>query len=190
MPPIRNAAATREKLLAAARSRFLQESYESVGLRDVARDVGVDVALIGRYFGSKEKLFRAVLNNQEGNWGGLGLAAADLAESLAEMLSDRSHDTEHVERLLIMLRSAASPQAAAIVSSTFQDDVLEPLAKIVGGADAQARAAMALGIMMGTKVVRTFIGLDDACQLEPAAFHDKIVDILRLALTPSEERVG
>ena len=47
----RNAAATREAILRAARARFLSDSYESVGLRDIAGDACVVVALVGRYFG-------------------------------------------------------------------------------------------------------------------------------------------
>ena len=44
----RNAATTRHSILVAATRRFLQDSYECVGLRDIAGDVGVDVALVSR----------------------------------------------------------------------------------------------------------------------------------------------
>ena len=59
----RNANATRQAILEAARVRFCADSYDEVGMRDVARDVGVDAALISRYFGSKEDLFVAVLES-------------------------------------------------------------------------------------------------------------------------------
>jgi AcrR family transcriptional regulator len=65
-PRPRNAAATRAAILEAATGRFAAESYEQVGMRDIARDVGVDPALISRYFGSKEELFRAVLDDCDG----------------------------------------------------------------------------------------------------------------------------
>ena len=55
-PRPRNAAATRTAILEAARERFAAESYDDVGMRDIARDVGVDAALISRYFGSKDDL--------------------------------------------------------------------------------------------------------------------------------------
>src|SRR3546814_4650837 len=60
----RNAAATRHAILLAATGRFLQDSYECVGLRDIARDAGIDVALVSRYFGSKEELFAQVLRGE------------------------------------------------------------------------------------------------------------------------------
>lgn len=63
VPRPRNANATRQAILEAARERFCAESYDDVGMRDVARDVGVDAALISRYFGSKEDLFLSVLDS-------------------------------------------------------------------------------------------------------------------------------
>ena len=49
---------TRERILKAALLRFSTHSYEETGLRDIASDVGVDMAYVHRSFGSKEKLFR------------------------------------------------------------------------------------------------------------------------------------
>jgi AcrR family transcriptional regulator len=53
----RNAIQTRADILAAARRRFGAEGYDRTTLRAIAADVGVDAALIIRYFGSKQDLF-------------------------------------------------------------------------------------------------------------------------------------
>jgi AcrR family transcriptional regulator len=53
----RNAAQTRADILTAARRRFAAEGYERTTLRAIAADVGVDAALVIRYFGSKQDLF-------------------------------------------------------------------------------------------------------------------------------------
>jgi AcrR family transcriptional regulator len=53
----RNASQTRADILAAARRRFGAEGYDRTTLRAVASDVGVDAALVIRYFGSKQELF-------------------------------------------------------------------------------------------------------------------------------------
>jgi AcrR family transcriptional regulator len=37
--------------------RFTRTSYEQTGLRDIAADVGIDVAYVHRCFGSKKRLF-------------------------------------------------------------------------------------------------------------------------------------
>ena len=53
----RNAAQTRADILSAARRRFATEGFERTTLRAIAADVGVDAALVTRYFGSKQDLF-------------------------------------------------------------------------------------------------------------------------------------
>jgi AcrR family transcriptional regulator len=55
----RNARETRADILAAARVRFGADGFERTTLRAVAADVGVDPALVIRYFGSKQDLFAA-----------------------------------------------------------------------------------------------------------------------------------
>ena len=62
-PRPRNAEATRAAIHDAAMERFSRESYDDVGMRDIAGDVGVDAALVSRYFGSKEDLFASVLDS-------------------------------------------------------------------------------------------------------------------------------
>lgn len=53
----RNADGTRAEILAAARARFGSDGYERTTLRAIAADVGVDAALVIRYFGNKQQLF-------------------------------------------------------------------------------------------------------------------------------------
>jgi AcrR family transcriptional regulator len=45
--------ATRDRILNAAMERFSRTSYEQTGLRDIAADVGVDVAYVHRCFARK-----------------------------------------------------------------------------------------------------------------------------------------
>ena len=58
----RNAQATRDAILAAARTLFTQHGFEGVGLREIAAQVGVNASLVNRYFGSKEALFTAAVD--------------------------------------------------------------------------------------------------------------------------------
>jgi AcrR family transcriptional regulator len=184
MPPLRNAAATRERLLASARQRFLSESYENVSLREIAGDAGVDVALVGRYFGNKEQLFKDVLRKDEGDLQELAADAPDLPAFLADLVNtkDVSGDAAHVERLLIMLRSASSPQASALVRASFQEDVLGPLSALLSGENAQARAAMAMSVLMGATVMRTIMNLNVMGECDAGAFKVRLENLLRTAL--------
>src|SRR3546814_12999364 len=89
----RDAAATRAAILAAARERFLRESYDSVGLREIAGDAGVDVALISRYFGGKEGLFREVVAvDKEEKLIREPLTAAEIPDSPTQLLPREVHN--------------------------------------------------------------------------------------------------
>lgn len=53
----------RQRLLHSARSLFIRHPYHQVALRQVAREAGVDAALIRYYFGTKAGLLEAVLRD-------------------------------------------------------------------------------------------------------------------------------
>lgn len=55
------AAATREKVLAAARELFVSSKYEDVKAADIAKSAGVAHGLVFHHFGSKQGLYREVL---------------------------------------------------------------------------------------------------------------------------------
>src|SRR3954451_9179765 len=52
---------TRAAILDAARAAFAERGYEAVSIRAVARDAGVDPALVHRFHGTKEDLFVAAM---------------------------------------------------------------------------------------------------------------------------------
>src|SRR5690606_21905647 len=174
---------TRQALLAAARARFLQESYENVGLREIAGAVGVDVALIGRYFGSKEDLFREVL--------GMGRKKDILPEDVGPQdipgflttlfLSHDEDENENVERLLIILRSASSPAASRVVREALRHDVLVPLAERLGGTNPEVRASTSMAVWMGMTILRTVIAIDPICQRAPE-LEERLLALFTAAL--------
>src|ERR687895_1614836 len=59
--PHRDRAATRQRLLDAARRLFAEHGYDHVTVRMIAAAADANVALINRYFGSKSGLFGEVL---------------------------------------------------------------------------------------------------------------------------------
>jgi AcrR family transcriptional regulator len=185
MAQVRNAAATRERLLACAWKRFLREGYEGAGLRDIAKDAGVNVALVGRYFGSKGELFKQVLGKDAGDWKEQAVQADDLPSFLAEiaMKNDRPEQATHVERLLIMLRSTSSPEASELVRQAIGEDVLTPLSKLLCGEHATVRAAMALSVLMGMTVFRTVLNVSALAAETADMPSDRLTELLRVALS-------
>jgi AcrR family transcriptional regulator len=191
--PTRNAAATREKMLQAARARFLRESYDHVGLREIAADAGVDVALVGRYFGSKEALFKEVLKGSDGLLLEGGLQAADLPAYLASLVTQDhgggaggcggyESDNEDIERLIIILRSAASPKAATVVRQAMSENVLEPIAALLDGDDAEIRASMALSVLMGSTILSRIMAVEPICECDGESMRRNLTALLKAAL--------
>ncbi|MGX8273090.1 TetR/AcrR family transcriptional regulator [Brevundimonas diminuta] len=161
VPRPRNANATRQAILEAARERFCAESYDDVGMRDVARDVGVDAALISRYFGSKEDLFVAVMDSCKNGRDLLEGDRADFGERLArEIVYGDMTPCEHqdggvkMRGLLIVLRSIGSAKAMDVIQRTSNSRFFEPLTQWIGGEDAAVRARMVAGLIMGMAIGR------------------------------------
>src|SRR6201990_280482 len=106
----RNASRTRADILAAARRRFGAEGYERTTLRAVAADVGVDAALVIRYFGSKQNLFAAAAD--------FTIELPDLSgldpDDVANILLERFFAVwEEDETFVALLRAAMTSQLAA-----------------------------------------------------------------------------
>lgn len=184
MPKRRKCAATtREAIFEAARARFLSESYETVGMRDIARDAGVDVALVSRYFGSKEELFRLVLKGGQDKKFELP-ADTDLATFFFSMVvqPDDEDCTYHREKLMIMLRSANSPAAAEVIREGFRSDVLAPLAEAISGPDADAKAVLAMAILIGTNFLKTVMPVEPLSQDGQAHFRAELLRLFEHAL--------
>lgn len=167
-PRRRNAEATRAALLDAARACFRQQSYETVGLRDIAGAAGADVALIGRYFGSKAGLFREVLRGDRLQQLKDDLPeAARMADYLTQqaMRDDAGKDDEGLDRLLILLRSASSREAAPIIHEAVREDALKPFtARLGGGEDAELRASFLLAALLGTAIVKRVLKVEPVCE--------------------------
>ncbi len=186
----RNAAATSEAILAAARCRFQRESYENVGLRDIAGDVGVDVALISRYFGNKEQLFRRVCGKDKPPVIA-GATPDQLAEFFASILMEASDDDHqaHMEKLMIVMRSASSPQAAPIVCDAFYEDGMAPIANLLSGCHTEIRAGMAMAILLGTGMLRTIMSVEPLCEGDGEVLRRKLVKLFKVALSEDEQIV-
>src|ERR1700730_4866479 len=50
---------SKQRIIAAARDRFMREGYQHATVRAIAADAGVDVAMVYYFFGNKEGLFTA-----------------------------------------------------------------------------------------------------------------------------------
>lgn len=147
-------------------------------MRDVAGDVGVDAALISRYFGSKEELFLAVLNDcgeasdlMEGD-------RADFGRRFAHELVYGARKDGKLNWLLIMLRSAASPKAGEVLKQS-ADQFYVPLTAWLGGEQPKVRSRMLAGLLMGLTVSRDISGGFDLSEAECEAMCRRLAVVLQ-----------
>jgi AcrR family transcriptional regulator len=150
----RNATATRMAILAAARARFARDSYERVGVREIAADAGVNAALVIRYFRSKEQLFAAAIAQDLGLSELLAGELDGLGERIVRHFVQQWDDGTALDPLLIVLLSAANQQAAEMVYHSLTAQFVEPLARRLSGDDALLRATLIGAQLLGLAIMR------------------------------------
>lgn len=161
----RNAVATKQAILEAAKCRFAREGYDGASLREIAADAKVDAALISRYFGSKEDLFIEVLNLSSDPSELFEGDKKDFGVRVAVKLLDEPTEDGKLDSLLIMLRSASSPNAAEPIRRAIANKFHDPFAEWLGGPDAAVRARLAGDIIMGVAISRA---IDETHDLDEA----------------------
>lgn len=155
---------TRDRILQAAVARFASATYDEVSLRDLAADVGVDVAYVHRSFGSKASLFEAALQAASGDDGRPPLADAppdECAFDLVRRLLDKPRFDQRggPGPMDILLRSLASKKASAILRDKAERDILRPIAERMGH-EGDLRAAIVVALLLGMGMARDLIQLD------------------------------
>ena len=151
----RDAAQTRADILAAAKRRFATEGFERTTLRAIAADVGVDAALVIRYFGSKQDLFATATE--------FVISLPDLTgaepDHIADMLLPRYFAVwEDDHSFLALLRAAMTSRVAAdILNETLATHVAPTLAAATPD-NQQQRIALTDAFVIGLAATRSVIG--------------------------------
>lgn len=154
------AARTRAAILVAARAQFTDTGYDGTGLRAIAARAGVNVALIGRYFGSKDGLFLAAVQPHLGIGLLLDGPMAEFGARAARIMDMKV--SRRFDPMLALLRAAGSPACAPVVRDAVRDQVILPLAARLDGADRQQRAMMIFATLAGYELSVSLLQLDRA----------------------------
>jgi AcrR family transcriptional regulator len=154
-PRRRDAAATRIRLLDAARELFLANGYNAIGLREVAARAGVDVTLVRRYFGSKQRLFTEATDVSE-NVEEIRSAADDALgrKMIARVLGVR-RDVD--APLFALLRSSGDPSVVARLNAQLDEGLTRNLAQRIAADNSRIRADMVAALLLGIGVQRVLL---------------------------------
>ena len=114
-------AATREAILAAAAEEFADKGFALASARAICRRAGANSALLSRYFGSKEALYRLVAKRL---FGDLGAPLATLCDSVSDEATWRAAVREWVDDMLFM--TLPTEKAQRLCAALFRHEVTRP----------------------------------------------------------------
>jgi AcrR family transcriptional regulator len=168
-PRRRDAEATKAAILEAARYAFSHASYDQVGLRDIAARAGVDVALVSRYFGSKEDLFEAAITAGKPPSPPTDLPPrSEIGVWLARRVLSH-HDDGDPTRQLVLHHAIGNAGAAAVVRKMVMERFIRPMGAFIGGPDGELRASLIYSLLAGFGMMGRLV------KLEPIANAEKEV---------------
>ena len=156
---------TREAITSAAGKLFAEQGFDRASIRAIAREAGVDPALVTHYFGSKQRLFVEVSRFPidpeliveqvvAGPRKAVGTRLATLVLGVLESPQGR-------ERVTGMVRAAASePAAAEAMRSLIEAGVIGPIAHALGSDRPELRATFAGSQFVGLVMARYIIGVE------------------------------
>ena len=170
-----------------AHRRFLAEGYQSVTMRSVAAEAGVDAALISYYFGSKKGLFGAAM----------ALSANPPEVLLAALAGDPQHLPERVLTALLhawddpaggaALRTMVSaamqePELARLLREVLEHEIVDRLAEHLTGRSGRVRAAAFVTQLSGVVFTRYVLAVEPVATMKVDELVRSLSPGLRAAL--------
>jgi AcrR family transcriptional regulator len=176
----RDAAASKEALLQAARTLFGEQGFEGTTIREIGERAGVDAALIARYFGSKADLYIAavVAEDAEGT-----PSEYEGLKQMADVVLARSDQRGPGPIFQAIVRSDTSPEIRAAALDRVARRWVGPLVAnlTAQGVDRpRLRAQVAASALIGISVGRS-LGWFDEIRSVP---RDELVALIVDALGP------
>jgi AcrR family transcriptional regulator len=189
----RDAAVTRRALVRAARRRFATEGYRATTVRQIASDVGVNVALINRYFVSKEGLFEACMLRTSDELESQGSPRSkSIDEVIGRLIGHaiNSPDSDDPLQLLLLLRSSGDENADGIRRRTLEHFTR----RLAGAAGWNAddpdtdhvllRAQLAIATMLGVVMLRTSAAVQPVASASADDLAEPLAQMMRVLLAP------
>ncbi len=145
-----DAHSTQHKLITQARALFWTRGYSNVGLREIAKGAGVDVALISRYFGGKKGLFDATLEEAR-HVDFFGDATREtLVDAFEHLLVSKHHSPCELSVLDLLLTNVSDADVGETVRAMLKTKLEDPLAELLGNTD---QVTLFMSVVLGVSVM-------------------------------------
>jgi AcrR family transcriptional regulator len=179
---------TREAILDAARAAFTQHGYDKASIRQIAREAGVDPALVHHYFGTKQGVFTeamhfpfdpAVIVPQI--WSG---DRSQVGERLARLFLTIWEDKQARDPILALVRSAmTNEQAAAMLREFVSEALVARVARKLDVPDAELRPPLVASQLVGLVLLRYIIKLEPLASADPETLVAAVAPTVQRYLT-------
>ncbi len=170
---------TKNALLKHGRLLFWERGYSNVSLRQIAKAAGVDVALVGRYSGSKRGYLEAticglpVLNTQH-------IPSQDvLIDVIVDLFSSSPIDENYVNAATLVLMNANDPEVGELVRSSIILTWVEPMTDILGSSN---RCALFAAAMMGFSVAEKTLRVEGMPSVGTPQYKSQLRHMLQAAI--------
>lgn len=166
----------RERLVNAARLQFLASGYRGASVRAIAREAGVDHALVNYHFGSKRLLFAEAMALQFSPTFAVeavfsrarGKPAQRVAEEfLTAILAVWEQDASRSVMQDALEGVLGDPAVRGLFSEFITAELLAHVREHIGGPDAARRAAGVSTVVSGLVFARYLVRIEPMASLPP-----------------------
>ncbi|TDW60557.1 TetR/AcrR family transcriptional regulator [Kribbella pratensis] len=179
---------TRGEILQAARESFADKGFSATSIRAVARQAGVDAALVHHYFDSKEELFieamaipvdprqiaATIVNGPR----------TEIGRRIATAFLGVWESPEGQQRMKALFRSVvSSDEVARMMREGISQMIIQPVSQTLDAPDAQLRVGMVATQLVGVAIVRYLVGLEPVASVDVETLIDRLAPVLQQQLT-------
>jgi AcrR family transcriptional regulator len=173
---------TEARILDAATQAFFSAGYDRTTIRAVAAAAGVDAGLVMHYFGTKQELYRRVIDAAPVPE--LSGTPAEAAEQILDGIASRL-ESEPAASLALLRSMLTNPEAASAASAGIARYQAQ-IAQAIPAADADLRAAVIAAVTLGITVSRHLIKSGELATADPA----QVTALLRPCVLSLAARAG
>ena len=177
----RDATTTRQDILTAARSRFLDDGFARTTTRTIATDVGVDAALINRYFGTKQALWEEATRVELDLPDFDSVPRGELGRAVITAFLDRWEGDQAAALRLVLSASTTDKRAAVALKDVFAHQVRDAVARAAAD-HAEERTQVVVTTLLGLALCRYVLRLEGLAQQPRSAIEATYAPVLQAAL--------
>jgi AcrR family transcriptional regulator len=179
---------TRGEILRAARESFAGKGFTSTSMRAVAREAGVDAALVHHYFDSKDELFieSMALPIDPRQVAAVVLAGPreELGRRIVSTFLGVWESPDGQQQMKAIMRSVVSSEdVARLMREGITQMIIGPVSDALGVPDARLRVSLVATQLIGLAMTRYLVDLDPVASTPVAELIDRIAPVIQHYLT-------